>query len=325
MTSEIGSEFESRPSDASNGLSLPSEGTYVFSGRTAITAVIDVLDGVRSALLPSYCCDSMVEPFRRRGINSRFYNVAFDGARLRVILEDEADVLVWCNYFGYCNDMPDFDGIIIEDITHSLLSKRQNHARSDYLVASLRKWEPVLCGGWCSVHCGGSLPPEGFLSMKQQAMQMKAEYLCGGKAEIKNVYLRMFAESNSWLAKNYEGLLMDDASLDYVSRIDIEAQRSIRRENARTLYTSLRNHVSFLLPEGEMDCPLFVPIVIPEGRDELQKALVARGIYCPVHWPHPQAACESNLYKMELSLVCDQRYTPEDMERMAAAIIEEIG
>ena len=66
-----------------------------------------------------------------------------------------------------------------------------------------------------------------------------------------------------------------------------------------------------------MDCPLFVPVIIKNGkRDVIRKKLVDNEIYCPVHWPHPDANCESNLYEMELSLVCDQRYGREDMQRI---------
>ena len=39
-------------------------------------------------------------------------------------------------------------------------------------------------------------------------------------------------------------------------------------------------------------------------------------IYCPIHWPKPQMGGSSALFDTELSLVCDQRYTEKDMQRM---------
>ena len=70
-----------------------------------------------------------------------------------------------------------------------------------------------------------------------------------------------------------------------------------------------------------MDCPLFVPIVIAkEKRNAIRKKLIDNQIYCPVHWPHPNAECQSNLYEMELSLVCDQRYNGDDMKRIVEVL-----
>ena len=56
-------------------------------------------------------------------------------------------------------------GIIIEDVTHSLLSVKQYHDFSDYLVASLRKWGPLLDGGFCSKKKGQFLEkPDNLVS-----------------------------------------------------------------------------------------------------------------------------------------------------------------
>ena len=43
-----------------------------------------------------------------------------------------------------------------------------------------------------------------------------------------------------------------------------------------------------------------------------------------MHWPlaecHDPDAKTMQIYQSELSLVCDQRYTPEDMQRLAHTI-----
>ena len=75
----------------------------------------------------------------------------------------------------------------------------------------------------------------------------------------------------------------------------------------------------------ETDCPMFVPIYVPNGqRDRMKQYLIKQEIYCPVHWPiskhHRLSKKERLLYDNELSLVCDQRYTEEDMSRMADTI-----
>ena len=73
------------------------------------------------------------------------------------------------------------------------------------------------------------------------------------------------------------------------------------------------------------DCPFFVPIIVPDGkRNELRRFLINKDIYCPVHWPvsqlHKLGEKEQFLYDNELSLVCDQRYSEYDMNRMVDLI-----
>jgi len=333
MTEEIGSEFHSIPTEQGCGLTYPIPGTLAFSGRTAIETVLLNLPKAKKALLPSYCCDSMLEPFRRAGIDVGFYPVEFEDGLIAYISEfEDANILLWCNYFGFHTPMPDLTdyvgcgGVIIEDVTHSLLSDRVYHPQSHYLVASLRKWEPIACGGYCAAisgelkHIPTELPCSGFLESKRAAMEMKAAYLTDGDEEKKSRYLPMFSESNTWLAENYSRLSIDPCSQKYLAHIDMEKQKSIRRRNAELLYSGLTNTVRFLFPLEDMDCPLFVPIILPEKRDALRKELTANQIYCPIHWPHPNANCYSNLYDSELSLICDQRYTVEDMQRIVRVI-----
>ncbi len=320
MVKEIGSEFHSMTDAPGQGLSFPRCGSVTFSGRTAIEAVLKEIPRAKTALLPSYCCDSMIEPFRRAGIRVDFYNVHYNGETLVIDPPGSADVLLWCNYFGFSVPMPSFEGIVIEDITHSLLSSKASHRRSDYLIASVRKWLPVNCGGFCSLVLDLPEPPKEFVENKRHAMQLKTEYLSDGDIEKKEKYLSMFKASNAWLAENYTGLGADPETMDILRSADIEKIKSIRRRNARVLYSELSETVNFLFEEEQMDCPLFVPIVLNEDRDRIRKALAENGIFCPIHWPRPSANCSSNLYDLELSLVCDQRYTEQDMRRMAAVL-----
>lgn len=319
MAREIGSEFHRMPFENGHGLTFPRPGSLVFSGRTAIEAVLLRLPDVHTALLPSYCCDSMIVPFRDAGIDVGFYKVGWDDG-MKVEIDGTADILLWCNYFGFKNNMPKYDGVVIEDITHSLLSDISFHPRSDYLVASLRKWEPVNCGGYCSVKMDGEVPSDDFVLLKSAAMELKKKYLEDLDQKKKPQFLSMFGESNRWLAEHYSGLSIDPWSKEFFSRVDIDKQREKRRNNARALYEGLSGKVQFLFPIEDMDCPLFVPILL-SNRDEVRAHLTKNEIYCPVHWPKPEG-CESNIYDLELSLICDQRYGVEDMNQIVSVIQE---
>lgn len=319
MAREIGSEFQRIAPDAGHGLIYPRPGTLMFSGRTAIKAVLGQLPGMHTAFLPSYCCDSMIVPFRDAGIDVGFYQVEWD-EKLRIEIDGSADILVWCNYFGFKNEIPEFDGVVIEDITHSFLSESPCHPRSDYLVASLRKWEPVICGGYCSVETDGEKPDKEFIDLKTSAMELKTKYLNDLDEEKKPKFLKMYSDSNHWLANHYSDLTIDHFSQEYLGSVDMERQRKIRQENARFLYEGLSGKVRFMFPIEDMDCPLFVPILLP-NRDKVRAHLTRNEIYCPVHWPKPEK-CDSNIYDMELSLICDQRYGIEDMNRIVSVLKE---
>lgn len=330
MIKEIGSEYNWKSFESGSGLRLPRPGKLVFSGRTAIKAVLEQIPEAKKALLPSYCCESMIQPFRDKGISVAYYPVHYsEGLKIDTSFTHNTDIILWCNYFGFKATMPEFtgfDGIIIEDITHSLLSDTSYHKQSQFIVASIRKWEPVLCGGYCA-GVGRRLnlepktkPSEFFLNLKQSAMHLKTEYLEDPSEDKKTQFLSMFLESNRYLSENYSGFAIDDWSKEYLAHADIEEQKRIRRKNAATLYEGLQGKIQFLFTKEKMDCPLFVPI-ISEKRDEIRKHLIDKGIYCPVHWPKPKG-CRSNLYDLELSLICDQRYDTEDMERIVSVISE---
>lgn len=344
MEIEIGSEFYRCDENPGQGLEWSKDldkDAFVFSGRTAIELAIKSIlkkKTVRKALLPSYCCDSMIQPFRDRDITVSFYDINYFDERLDIDLKitKEVDVIVWCNYFGFTVPMPsllDFKnrgGIVIEDITHSLLSKIPYHGQSDYLVASLRKWGQMICGGYCAALNGELLqtdypsPPSSFIKAKKEAMEMKRDYLFGNGSIQKAEFLSNYHRSNEWLANHYHGLSIDEESRQYILNADLEEHRKIRRVNAHVLYEGISGctNIKPLFSEDRMDCPLFFPIIVKDGnRNAIHQRLINNNVYCPIHWPRPSDECASNLYNEELSLICDQRYTESDMKRILSVLL----
>lgn len=336
---EIGSEFELSNLDCyDNFPEINSIVDYrlVFSGRTAIELVLINEPNIRSALLPSYCCSSMLEPFVKRGIDISFYNVYYkEGIAIDLEIDKNVDCILWCNYFGFNTPMPNLDkfinegGIVIEDITHSFLSDNNYNAQSHYLVASLRKWTSVYSGGYIVSRVKKlktnnlRSPDQTFLEEKKLAMTMKSEYLNGNNDIQKDEFLRLFSKTNERLKENYSKVSIDEYSKYFLKSADYDRLRDLRRSNANVLYKELSSckDIKFLYPIDEMDCPLFVPIILDsEIRNYLRKELIKNHIYCPIHWPRPEYGCESNLYDLELSLVCDHRYGHNEMQTIAKVI-----
>lgn len=340
LINEIGSEFSCNEINQEFSLKLPkgfNDTLLTFCGRTSISIIIQKIPNIRKAMLPSYCCDSMIEPFRRMNIEVFFYNVNYDnGLNIDLELPGDIDVLLWCNYFGYKTIMPELSdfitngGIIIEDITHSLFSAQQYNTQSQFLIASLRKWGPIVSGGFCASKDYNfndlvlNLPDESFINMKTKAMFLKEQYLHDGDEKKKEEYLALFYECNQWLSNNYLNLRIDIESQKKINGKKFEQIVSIRRRNAKILHDGLKNHpdISFLFELTQMDCPIFVPIIVKNNkRDIFHKKLIENKIYCPIHWPKPNTICNSNLYDNELSLICDQRYSDLDMYRIIDVLI----
>ena len=337
---EIGSEFQLIDKDCGAGLKLTEEVitdyTFTFSGRTAIETVLENEKNISKVYIPSYCCDSIIEPFVKANIEVVFYAINYkEGLDIEFNIPDDIDCVLWCNYFGFNAQMPNVEefidrgGIVIEDITHSLLSEKKFHESSTYLVASIRKWFPILSGGYCATvknklsYKPKHIPPRYFLDNKISAMSLKREYLKGDKNI--DIFLKKFKSCNEWLEENYSGLTIDKYSADFLYNLDEAYIRLKRKKNAEALYLNLKNNndIKFLFDLNLMDCPLFVPIIILNGkRDELQRKLIENNIYCPIHWKKPEYGCSSNLYDLELSLICDQRYNENDMRKIASIICE---
>ena len=338
---EIGSEFSALAGQLQTNTKLDcflmdTDRVFTFSGRTAIETALRNISNKRNALLPAYCCQSMVDPFLAQGVSVDFYPVEARAGGLDIDLRipDSCDVVLLCNYFGFSVDYPKEElarfrkrgGVIIEDITHSMFSQKNGGINSNYLVASLRKWGPVLDGGVCWSREKLDIKPdkdpdEEFLAMKWTAMVRKAMYLQGADIDKKE-YLLLYSQSNKYLAENYENTRMSVASQQQMVGWDICRMRDVRRNNAKILYSGLKNvqDIRPMFPERAMDCPLFVPVLVDNGRrDDLRQYLISQEIYCPVHWPMPEGT-GSNIYAQELSLVCDQRYSATDMQRMVNCI-----
>ena len=335
MYKEIGSEFW-------NEEVKKEDKRFFLSGRTALDFIIKNIlfeyPCVNSVLLPSYCCHTMIEPFVRNGIQVRFYDVFYDGVGLKIEIPEpkKNEIFYLMKYFGYSHKKIIEESyirskweLIIEDKTHSLFSRDRDEISVEYRYASCRKWCALSGLGW-AIKKNGEFKlrsfdklHEPYCKMRNQAFEMKKEYMLN-QADNKDIFLSMFSDAEELLEQDYVGYTPDIKAIqDYYSLNQIEIVEK-RQRNARYLMKELRELSTVKLLFDEMmeeDVPLFVPILVGGERGKLRNYLIENTIYLPIHWPlsndhmdlSNKALC---LYQQELSLVCDQRYELEDMERM---------
>jgi hypothetical protein len=355
MYSEIGSEFwgsnggtNTSQNDLPGWLDWGAENRFLATGRTALDHIIrDILatQKFQRAYLPSYCCQTMIDPFLAHNIEVEFYNVIVnDAGLLEINLEQEQTygVVLIMNYFGFIQS--DFSEIIkqvkmksstvvIEDATHSLFCSKRFHQMSDYTFASFRKWFATP-GGAIAVKMKSPFmikAPQDvhteYVELRTSAMTSKAHHM-KKKGENKEGYLKVFAEAEKLLDQDYQDYLIDEDSLSILNHLNVDSLREKRIENGRLILGNLveSKHLQKLVAHiSDDECPLFIPVKVPPAQRALLKHYLSKNkVYCPSHWPsspsHRLDAGTIDLYDSELSIVCDQRYTNSDIIRMISLI-----
>lgn len=334
---EIGSEFwEASP--------VTGRKKYLLSGRTALEYIIrDILNNhsIESVLLPSYCCHTMIEPFIRHGISARFYDVYYDKCRglcADIPERQVQEIFYYMTYFGFSKiagiDVikirKEYD-VIIEDKTHSWLDDVQEKF-ADYSYVSFRKWTGFYGIAEARKYSGYFASEVGAIGktyswMRNEAMLLKKNYI-ENTANSKDMFLSKFSDAEEYLEMDYIGYTPTEECLLQLVNADFDYIKEQRKENTDILLRGLSG-VCGCIPiykrRKNTDTPLFVPILVDGDRDGLRKYLIEHQVYCPVHWPlsdYHKGLTErgKEIYQKELSLVCDQRYGKEDMERTVSLI-----
>lgn len=329
LMKEIGSEFWDIPIGFKQNAFFDNA-TWFISGRAALRAILkQILTESTSpsfkVALPSYLCESMIEPFEAENIEYCFYSVGLvdEGLKCDLSSVDDCDAIVVIDYFGYESKLINCPRgkIIIRDITHSMFIKEYRDA--DYYFGSLRKWAGFICGGFALKNIGrvseANSSNDNYVTLRKKAMLLKSKYM--SCENYSKEYLNLFHQAETFL-DGCEILQCDSNDIESARTLNIEFLKKTRRENAQVIIDGLREYCLFK-KIGDNDCPLFVPIIC-ENRDELKRYLISNSIYCPVHWPKPSLLTNNasdNLYNKELSLVCDQRYSKEDMRRIVNTVL----
>lgn len=359
---EIGSEFwldntfqTSENKTFQEYMSFGEDSKLLFSGRTAIEYVLeDIKKPIKTVYMPSYCCSSMIQPFLDRSIEIEYYEVQIDnfGISYVVDFQKEIDLFFAASYFGFSQSNMDLiiskykekEILVIEDITHRLLSENNFSKAANYCIASVRKWVAIPSGGLAIKSTGAfsyqniKLPSNIIINNKIKAMEQKYAYINTyyneedlAEKEKRN-FSNRYSKFNNELNLDYKNYSIDKTSELILLQTDINKIKHRRIENAEFLYKSLNyssNKFRFLFnePDFNKDCPLFIPILLEDPyRYLLKKLLIENKIFCPSHWPNPDpeklTSDKNPIYVQELSIICDQRYGLEDMQRIVGIIKE---
>lgn len=337
----IGGPFSKVPIKNADGLFEINDKNLYFvgSGRIALYIIlVSILQEhtVSSILwLPAYYCDLGWHIASQLGYIVKYYSVIFKDGNYTINLSNasEGDVVLFLNFYGFSQKKIQDEirknkkkgCIIIEDITQSLFSNNKSDF-ADYYFASIRKWTGVFTGG--------VIYAKGISKYLNQDVNLKLvnhnksffedyqNYLITGEGNRK-YYSSCFYEAELMINSNYVKLAMYQPDVELIGKWDIQLVISKRIQNAECLIRNIKNKDILMFKEVKKgDVPFFLPVYL-EDRDSVCELLDSQGIYCSILWKRPTGCrVECNLYDNEFGLVCDERYSIDDMKRITDIINE---
>ena len=340
---EIGSEFWTDFNlNLNNNLDFLNIGIdfkLLMSGRTAIDFVLnDFTDEKKIVYMPDYCCESMVKPFIDNGYKVCYYVTDVINNKYNIDENFDCSIFFAMNYFGYnISNMDKYielfskrGVVVIEDITHRFLCDINHCDYSTYLIASLRKWFPIISGG-LAINMVKKFKNDTdnykvnseFVGIKLRAMDLKKEYINGKEDISKDEFLKLYGKANKMI-EDYKSMKIDEESKKVLMHLDIDKIKRIRINNCKIIERKLKNDnvIKLLYDYSSGDCPLFVPILL-KNRDIVRKKMIDNNIYLPVHWPNTNI--DNSIYALELSLINDQRYSKSDIENYIDLLLTIVG
>jgi hypothetical protein len=319
-----------------SGLSV----SYFLSARSAIYALCVELQP-RVAWLPAYLCPTMLEPFGRLNVPVCYYDAGPGfGPPANWLTQVQASDLVFAiHYFGFPNrELPvaalvERGAVVIEDASQAMFA-RQIYPDSLYLLFSARKFFGVPDGGILASVRGDAIrcrslepPPADWWSKSLAVIRMRAEF--DGECAVENHWFQLF---QSVEASFPVGLFRSsDLARNLIETgTDYEQMKKARRRNYCVLAERLGEFAAFPSLDEET-VPLGFPVQVDERiRDRVLTSLYEQRIYPPVHWRleadvPPNYSTAHALSRRILTLICDQRYTADDMVRQTDAFLAAIS
>ena len=167
---------------------------YIRNGREAIGFILDEIDlNTKFAILPSYICESMLEPFLNRGYSVEYFEVDKNFnpniEEVKKLLNKNPDIIFVIDWFGMNKNQEIVSLVrekcentkILADFTHSYFNSF-SFIKPDFIIVSLRKWF-ALPDGAIAINCNHNFKNKlkfvnnSFYEKRKEAMLIKTRYL----------------------------------------------------------------------------------------------------------------------------------------------------
>ena len=317
---------------------------YYFSCRNAIQTILETEGRKGIALVPPFTCHAVLQPFLTKGLQVRPFPIGKDlKANPEKLLELAEELrpayFLYHSWFGFTDpaylpltkELQEKGIIVIEDRTQNMFSEA-SFSKADYTVGSLRKWLEAPDGGYLTSDRNLLQEPETEFSQAVQlamdAMEEKFQYLSQGIG-TDAAYRQKFADYEELFDRNDTVFRMSNRTKYICSRYDWDRMKKARKANFDRLAEGLRGLSGTEAIFEKRDpgtVPFMLPVYIKKNRRELQRILAAQKIFATVIWGCPEELqpfideTVREIYDEILCFAVDQRYTPQDMDRIAECL-----
>ncbi|MDB6144812.1 MAG: hypothetical protein JWP80_3856 [Pseudomonas sp.] len=296
------------------------------SARSALQALLSTCN-VRRLFIPHYLCAVVPEAVQTIDVEVVRYELSETLELLHSVKLSDDDRLLYVDYFGlktpYIQNVlaPHYGTRLIVDNSQALFSSPINDVATLY---SPRKFVGVPDGGWLvNGPAQMNMPERGISTGRLTA-------LLGRLADGPEPHYSAFLQAEK--ALGLEGLKSISTSTErLLESIDYHHIKTRRTENLSHLRSRLDRINRFsawpTLPASAMCYPLLMASTTKATA--LREALLERNIYVPHYWQEvalaPTAPAMEKAWSARLlPLPIDQRYTLEDMDRLASIIHQAI-
>jgi hypothetical protein len=354
--SRIGGEFEFIPAEHLERAHTPPDlrlpkSSYLWTdlGRSALfIAAASILQrgGRPRAWLPAFACASVSQPFLQAGFDLRYYagGASLDDDNISLPELRIGDTLLFIHYFGHPNrgmlkatrELHAAGVWIIEDCVQASLAPMLGEF-SDFAVTSYRKFLPVVDGAVLISRSALNLPGMGLQLQPPDESFVSAKFVAkilrGANAAASD-FLPLLGRTEDLLEGKIVPRHTSWLSSWIMERIDLDTVIVRRRANwvqlsRRIADSGLSDHVQVVFKALSDDSvPLGFPVRVINGlRNDLQRFLSEKEIYCPVHWPLGHLPAdqaferERDLEQSLLTLPVDQRMSVGDVDRLVMELV----
>ena len=295
-------------------------------------------------LVPSYLCDSILEPLKKNNIGYKFYklnnNLEPNLTDIKNKLKDKSIKLLFLiNYFGKIQ--PKIKEIkkvcekrkikLVEDNVQSFISSHIKYG--DFNFNSYRKFLPVPDGAFLIGDFKKKILPNTHTNKFYKTRLYEGILKLVG---FKKLARKLIIRSEEKLINNYRRPKpISKVSKYIIERTNFNEIHLKRKKNYNYVLSQI-NRTNKLKPVitnlTNEECPLGFPVLFQsnEVRNEIRQKLIQNKIYPPIHWALPEEInCKEfeNCWKISktiLTIPIDQRYSQKDIKKIMEIILKNV-
>lgn len=289
-------------------------------GRTALLYLLKCAEA-HTLWVPYFLCEAVTETCKKAGYQLKYYHIDRNFLPLLDHKAINGEYVYLVNFYGQLTDETILElkqkyKHVILDNTHAFFQKPHPDIPTLY---SIRKFFGVSDGAYAFI---GNLPERFPLEKLEQDNSCdRMGHLLGRFEHPASDYYQTML-TNAHELEHSLVLRMSPLTDNLLHGIDYENARRIREENYQKLEELLgqQNPLTLCQPKGPFVYPFYLP-----GGLEIRRKLAQHKIFIPTYWSNvlrdlPQDSLEYDYAANILPLPCDQRYTTDDMEAMAAQL-----